>query len=595
MTDVIEDEDGPRPRTLSNLQVFSFVWRGWMTRRARFYLVAGLFLAGVGCEVAIPWLVAGLINAVSSPERLTEAAWRAWAGLSGLYVFYYVARLTAFRFMAGFSAGTMERIVREGFARVQRFSSEWHANSFAGSTVRKVTRAMWGFDAVTDAIILMLMPTVVVLIGLSISIGLRWWAAGLLAGGVAAAFITMQILMSRFYTRPANLISNRLDTTLTAAMADALSSNPVVKSFGAEGREEQRFDDLAQEWRKAVVYTWNRFNNVAVLSNILMVSLQAGVTGLLVWAWSEGRATPGDVAFGVTSFMLMQSYLRNFNENMRMLQRGLDDTLDVAEFMRTPLQLADQDDAPAFRHGPGEIRFEDITFRYENKQRALYQGFNLTIRPGERVALVGATGSGKSTLVKLLQRLYDLNGGRIVIDGQDVAHVEQGSLRRAIAIVPQDPALFHRTIAEDIRYGRPDATDAEVETAAARARAHEFIAALPKGYDTLVGERGVKLSGGERQRVAIARAFLADAPILVLDEATSSLDVETERKVQEAVEALMAGRTTIVIAHRLSTVRAADRILVFEKGRVVEEGRHDELVARGGAYARLNAVAGGLT
>ena len=206
---------------------------------------------------------------------------------------------------------------------------------------------------------------------------------------------------------------------------------------------------------------------------------------------------------------------------------------------------------------------------------------------------MGPTGSGKSTFVKLLQRLYDVQGGRILIDGQDIAQVRQGDLRRAIAVVPQDPALFHRTIAENIGYARPDATPDEIALAAKRARAHDFIAALPKGYDTLVGERGVKLSGGERQRVAIARAFLADAPILVLDEATSSLDVETEVQVQAATEELMAGRTTIVIAHRLSTIRRADRILVFEGGRIVEEGRHGELVAKGGAYARLHAVTQG--
>jgi len=197
--------------------------------------------------------------------------------------------------------------------------------------------------------------------------------------------------------------------------------------------------------------------------------------------------------------------------------------------------------------------------------------------------------------VKLVQRLYDLQEGRILIDGADIAEVKQGSLRRSIAVVPQDPALFHRSIADNIAYARPDATAEEVALAAKRARAHEFIDRLPLGYDTLVGERGVKLSGGERQRVAIARAFLADAPILVLDEATSSLDVETEVQVQQATEELMKGRTTIVIAHRLSTIRSADRILVFQDGRVVEEGRHNDLVARGGAYARLHAVTQGET
>jgi len=291
--------------------------------------------------------------------------------------------------------------------------------------------------------------------------------------------------------------------------------------------------------------------------------------------------------------MLMSGYLRNIGENIRMMQKGLDDVEDVARYAIMAPQVADAADAVSLRGELGEVAFDRVTFRYKSAERPLYDGFTLVIAPGERVALVGPTGAGKTTFVKLIQRLYDVQGGRILIDGQDIARVSQESLRRAVAVVPQDPALFHRTIAENIAYGRPDATREEIALAARRARAHDFISQLPKGYDTLVGERGVKLSGGERQRVAIARAFLADAPILVLDEATSSLDVETERQVQAAIEELMVGRTTIVIAHRLSTIRGADRILVFEGGRVVEEGRHHDLVRKGGAYARLHAVTEG--
>jgi ATP-binding cassette subfamily B protein len=253
--------------------------------------------------------------------------------------------------------------------------------------------------------------------------------------------------------------------------------------------------------------------------------------------------------------------------------------------MRQPASTAEA------RRRRGEIVFDRVTFRYANQAAPLYSDFSLRIAPGERVALVGPTGAGKSTFVKLIQRLYDLEAGAIRIDGENIADLTQASLRQAIAVVPQDPALFHRTISENIAYGRPDASAEEIISVARRARAHDFIARLPKGYDTLVGERGVKLSGGERQRVAIARAMLTDAPILVLDEATSSLDMETEKLVQAAADALMAGRTTIVIAHRLSTIRDADRILVFQDGRVIEEGRHGDLVLQGGVYSRLSALA----
>jgi ATP-binding cassette subfamily B protein len=248
----------------------------------------------------------------------------------------------------------------------------------------------------------------------------------------------------------------------------------------------------------------------------------------------------------------------------------------------------DRADAKPIHVREGEIVYDRVTFHYGAQAEPLFAEFSLRIQAGERVGLVGHSGSGKTTFVKLLHRLYDVSGGRIVIDGQDTARVTQQSLRTQLALVPQEPILFHRTLAENIAYGRPDAPMVDIEEAARLANAHEFILRQPKGYRTLVGERGVKLSGGERQRVALARAFLANTPVLVLDEATSSLDSESEALIQVAMERLMAGRTSIVIAHRLSTVRMLDRILVFEHGRVTEEGTHEELVQReGGTYKRL--------
>ncbi len=236
----------------------------------------------------------------------------------------------------------------------------------------------------------------------------------------------------------------------------------------------------------------------------------------------------------------------------------------------------------------GDVRFEHITFTYAGQNVPLYRDLSVHIAAGERIGLVGHSGSGKTTFVKLVQRLYDVQKGRVLIDGQDVSHATQASLRSQIALVQQEPILFHRSLAENIAYARPDATQAQIERAAKLAHAHEFITRLPRGYQTLVGERGVKLSGGERQRVALARAFLADAPILILDEATSSLDSESEALIQESMDRLMAGRTSIVIAHRLSTVRAMDRILVFDQGQVVEEGNHEALLRRAdGRYRRL--------
>ena len=593
MTDHYEDSEETKERVLSNRKVLGFIAGFWMRRPWLFWSAVGFMILAIAFDLALPWAAGRLVDAVAGDTSRPDIAWGAWGWFVGVYLAFSVVRNIAFRFWNPMAASSMKEMTDEAFQRVQSYSADWHADTFAGSTVRKLSRAMWGYDSVSDAVVLWLGPAVLVLIGLSVFMITRWPAVGLFALGVVAFYIASNLILTIAYVRPANLRSVALDSRIGGAVADSISSNPTVKSFGAEPREEARIAGVTALWRQQVLITWTRFIDIWLIQNLILVVLQAGLTGLLLRLWAQGQATAGDVAFAITSFMLMSGYLRNIGENIRMMQKGLDDTEDVARFAQTPPQVADVPDAWRFRGQRGEIAFDRVTFRYKSADVPLYRDFSLLIAPGERVALVGPTGAGKSTFVKLVQRLYDLQEGRIVIDGQDIAQVSQNSLRRAIAVVPQDPALFHRTIAENISYARPDATDEEVVLAAKRARAHDFIARLPLGYGTLVGERGVKLSGGERQRVAIARAFLADAPIIVLDEATSSLDVETERQVQAAMEELMSGRTTIVIAHRLSTIRGADLILVFEDGRIVEEGRHAELVEKGGTYARLHAVTEG--
>jgi ATP-binding cassette subfamily B protein len=593
MTDHYEDTDEGRERVLKNRQVLGFISRYWLRRP---WLLAGtviLTLIAIGFDLSLPWAAGRLVDAVGMGPSNPDPAWRAWAVFVGVYLAFSVIRNTAMRFLIPMSANNMKDMTDEAFKRVQSFSADWHADSFAGATVRRLSRAMWGYDVVTDAALIWFGPAAVVLVGLCVMMAVRWPIVGLFAFAVTTLYIASNIVLTSLYARPMNLKSVALDSRIGGAMADSISSNATVKSFGAETREDARIAGITEMWRRQTIKTWNRFTDLWLWHNLLLVILQAGLTGLLVWQWSKGQASPGDIAFAITSFMLMTGYLRNVGDNIRMAQRGLDDSEDVARYSTMAPQVLDAPNAPAFRADLGEIVFDRVVFRYKSAEQPLYDHFTLRIAPGERVALVGPTGAGKSTFVKLIQRLYDLESGQVLIDGQDIAKVGQGSLRRAIAVVPQDPALFHRTLAENIAYARPDATEDEIVLAARRARAHDFISRLPLGYRTLVGERGVKLSGGERQRVAIARAFLADAPILVLDEATSSLDVETERQVQAAMEELMVGRTTIVIAHRLSTIRGADRILVFEDGRIVEEGRHADLVTKGGAYARLHAVTEG--
>lgn len=584
------DDDAQGARVLSNSAVLAFLWRQWRRRPWLFAALVGFTLVATAVDVFIPVAAGQLIDTMTGGSD--GGHWAAFAVFLGLAITFHAMRQIAVRFEIRFSSANMADMTTESFAKVQRFALDWHANTFAGSVVRKITRGMWAYDTITATLWFGLIPSVLVMAGLGVYMLFTWPVVGLYALAVTAVFCVASVLMSTLYVRPQNIRSNRLDSELGGAVADAISGVATVKSFGAEAREDSRFHTLAWRWRREVKKTWLRFVNTWLVQIIAVLALQAGLTGLLISLWQRGEASPGAVVFAITAFMLMSGYMRRFGEEVQNVQRGLDEIQDIAAYARLSEQIADAPGAPDFVPGEGRIAFDRVRFTYAGQNRPLYEDFSLTIEAGEKVALVGPTGSGKSTFVKLIQRLYDIDAGAIRIDGQDVREVTQASLRRAIALVPQDPALFHRSIAENIAYARPDASIDEIVEAARRARADDFIMRLPNGYDTLVGERGVKLSGGERQRVAIARAVLADAPILIFDEATSSLDNETEREVQEAMAEVMDGRTAIIIAHRLSTIRDADRILVFDQGRVVEQGSHRELSRQdGGLYARLAALA----
>ncbi|AHV92294.1 ABC transporter ATP-binding protein [Bordetella holmesii] len=497
-------------------------------------------------------------------------------------------RQIAFRNIIPFTLTLMHGMACDAFHRVQRLSSDWHANSFAGSTVRKITRGIWAVDLLNDTLLTALLPSVVMLVGATVLLGVSWPLMGLVVGLGALLYIGVAVVMALRYVAPAARLSNAWDTRMGGALADAVSCNAVVKAFGAESREETRFEGVLAKWRARTRRSWLRVTLNGGLQGVMMTAMQAAMLGVSLYLWINEKASVGDITFAMTMFFVLKGYLREVGMNLRNLQRSINDMEELVMLDTQPLGVEDRQGTRAIKVADGEIRFEHVTFRYGAQQKPLYEDFSIRIAPGERIGLVGHSGSGKTTFIKLIQRLHDLDSGRITIDGQDIALVRQASLRRQIAIVQQEPILFHRTLAENIAYARPDASRAEVEEAARQASAHDFIMALPKGYETLVGERGVKLSGGERQRVAIARAFLADAPILILDEATSSLDSESEVLIQAVMTRLMQGRTTLVVAHRLSTVRALDRLLVMDHGKVVEAGSHEALIRReGGIYRRL--------
>jgi ATP-binding cassette subfamily B protein len=572
-------------------RLWTFLWRYLRRRWPVLAVMVILMLTSTALTIVQPFFYKQVVDLLASEPDRTRATLMhlVMLLLGGLACAagHLTTHETASRLLGWAEVRVTREIYGDVFAHVQRLSTRFHVNAFAGATSRKMSRGVDSVEVVINRVWFNFLPLIVLTIGLSIAM---WWVAPLIGlvmvlGIILYAIvaIVLNLLHARYHRKV-----DEQDTRVMASLVDAITANATVKAFAAEGAEDERHREGVRElsrhqwnaWKMGTVTTWIQFMLITVIEGAVLL--------LAAWLWYRGDFTPGGFLLVTAYVGRLWGYLFDIGNNVREYLRAASHSEEMVELMQMRMDITDAPHAIELKIPKGAVELRDVTFTYDRQKRAVFDRFSCVIRPGEKVALVGHSGGGKSTFVKLLLRLYDLDSGAILIDGQNIAGVTQESLRRKIALVPQDPVLFHRSIAENITYARPDAPREAIERAAKLAHAHEFIEKLPSGYDTLVGERGVKLSGGERQRVAIARAILADCPILILDEATSSLDSLSESYIQDALEKLMQGRTTIVIAHRLSTIKKVDRILVVEKGKIIEQGSHAELLKNaGGLYKQL--------
>ncbi|HSX42938.1 MAG TPA: ABC transporter ATP-binding protein [Candidatus Saccharimonadales bacterium] len=568
----------------------------WRHARQYPWHIAGLSLSipvTIFINTIIPPLVlADVLNRLSKHDYTAGHAWQSFSLDLIVYGISILVGTLSWRLVDWLDwslEGNVERdMAREVFDHLQQQSATFHANTFGGSMVSHTSKLLGSYIRFADTTIFMVAPMVVTLLFVTIILGFHsfWYAATLF---VFAIFYTV----SSFYvTGPARRLGAEQaarESEQTGVLADAITNVMAIKSFAGLGQENKRFARATDRTRQSLFVMAGAHQKQqvyfgVVLSGLWIIALTMAVFGVVN---HHANIATAFLILNYTSTITTQLF--QFSNNaLRTYNRALGDAADMIETLHITPEIQDPEH-PVVAHMPeGNIRFQDVTFKHDGSDGALFQGLNLHIKPGEKVGLVGHSGSGKTTFTRLLLRFSDIQSGSITIDGQDITSVTQDDLRRHIAYVPQEPLLFHRSIAENIAYGAPGASKQAIEAAARMAHAHEFIATLPEGYNTLVGERGVKLSGGQRQRIAIARAMLKNAPILALDEATSALDSESEVLIQQALWKLMEGRTAIVIAHRLSTIQKMDRIIVLDNGSIVEEGSHKELIAqKNGIYARL--------
>ncbi|HYW64841.1 MAG TPA: ABC transporter ATP-binding protein/permease [Bradyrhizobium sp.] len=558
-----------------------------------FVLLLVAKLATLAVPFTFKWATDALTGTGSAPVQPSN--WTLWLIASPLImtvsygaVRVLMAVLTQWRdgIFAKVAMHAVRKLAYRTFVHMHELSLRFHLERKTGGLTRVLERGRTGIEVIVRMVILQLVPTIVeVTLLMAVLLWQFDWRY------VLATMITVVVYM--YYTWLATEwrieIRRRMndsDTEANTKAIDSLLNYETVKYFGAEEREAQRYDRSVERYERASVKT---YTSLAVLNAGQAVIFTAGLTATMLMCAAgvrSGNNTVGD--FVMVNAMMIQLYqpLNFMGMVYREIKQAIIDIEKMFAVLSRNPEVKDLPGAKPLLVSSGRVRFEDVRFSYDS-DRAILKGLSFEVPAGKTVAIVGPSGAGKSTISRLLFRLYDVSGGRILIDGQDIRSVNQASLRSAIGMVPQDTVLFNDTIRYNIRYGRWDATDAEVEEAAKMAQIDGFIRMSPKGYETEVGERGLKLSGGEKQRVAIARTVLKAPPILVLDEATSALDSHTEREIQDALEKVSRGRTSLVIAHRLSTIVGADEIIVLDQGRIAERGSHSELLAAGGLYASM--------
>ncbi|MET0308349.1 MAG: ABC transporter ATP-binding protein/permease [Sphingomonas sp.] len=558
--------------------------------RARIVVAMLLVVASKLVQVyGAPFALQGAIDRMAKPGSLSNPTL-----LVALLVIGYAAARLGSVFFDNLRNAVFERVGQDAtrrlasdvFRHLHQLSLRFHLERRTGAVTKVVERGTKSIDTMLYFLLFNIAPTI---LELALVIGIfatrygMWLVAGTLAMVVIYIAFTRWVTDWRAKLRQQ---MNDLDTGAVAHAVDSLLNFETVKYFNAEGREAARYDNAVSAYAKAATVSENSLAWLNIGQSLITNFMLGAGMVLVVVGWSQGRFTPGDVVLVSTLLSQLFRPLDLLGMVYRTIRQGVIDMASMFDLIDTDAEVKDMPGAPALAVTSGHVRFEGVHFGYD-PDREILKGIDLDIPAGATVAVVGPSGAGKSTLARLMYRFYDVTGGRITIDGQDIAQVRQSTLRAAIGIVPQDTVLFNDTIGYNIAYGREGAGPDEIASAARGAAIAGFIQSLPEGFDTRVGERGLKLSGGEKQRVAIARTLVKNPPILILDEATSALDSRTEADIQATLEAIEHGRTTIVIAHRLSTVVHADRIIVLEAGRVAEQGTHAELLRKDGLYAEM--------
>lgn len=526
-----------------------------------------------------PSLVIGtLLHIITVILGLAFAGWAAFRTMNFINNYY--------------QAYVMAELKQQALEYMMDHSYRFFSNNFTGSLTQRISRYSRSFERLGDQLIFNMIPLATKIIGvLTVLMFVSPPIAGILFG-LIVFFVSFNYFFSQWKLKY-NIERAAMDSHATGVLSDMITNHTTIQLFTGAETEKQRYRDVTYEQGRITKFTWNLDSLTDGLQSGIMVFAEFLLFYYALKYWEAGALTVGTFVLIQIYFLNVWGQLWGFSRIIRDIYESMADAKEMVEILVTPHEVRDIPTAGTLVVSKGDIQFSDVDFAF-NQTRMVLEKFNLHIRGGEKVALVGPSGAGKSTIVRLLLRMYDVSGGAIEIDGQNIQQVTQESVRSQISLVPQDPILFHRTLMENIRYGKRDATDEEVVEAARLAHCHEFIEELPKKYETFVGERGIKLSGGERQRVAIARAILRNAPILILDEATSSLDSHSEALIQDALLKLMKGKTTIAIAHRLSTIKEMDRILVLKGGQVIEDGPHDTLIAtKGSLYGSLWSLQAG--